>query len=67
MTKKLKKISYSEVEKVVYDKDAAMELKENNESIYKADYKNSCVGKVDDDLVKIEVAMRKCRRVGVFE
>lgn len=63
---KLKKIPAEEVKNVVRDDDIATEIIRTNESIFLYSKENFCISN-DDELIKIESALRKCERVGVFD
>ena len=64
--KKLKKIQTDKVRDVVRDNDIANEIIRSKEPVYRPDKENFCINN-DDELVKIETALRKCKRVGVFD
>lgn len=65
--KKLKKISIGKIRDVVRDDDIANEIIKNKEPVFSHNKKNFCISANDDELIKIEAALRKCKRVGVFD
>ena len=64
--KKLKKIPIGKVKEVVRDDDIANEIIMSKESVYRHGKENFCISNDNDELIKIEAALRKCERVGVF-
>jgi len=67
MSNKLIQVHTSEVSGMVYDNEVAREVERTNEPVYLTSSNISSIGEEDDELVKIEVAVRKCKRVGVFD
>lgn len=64
---KLKQIEIQEIESIVIDKDIAKEMKETEEPIYKINSDTSAEIKTPNQLINIEIALRRCRRVGMFK
>ncbi|MCK4501001.1 hypothetical protein KAU11_10930 [Candidatus Babeliales bacterium] len=63
--KKLKQIKIDDVKNFTIDKDIVKDAQKTDRPIFKLTAKERFTK--TDELVEIEVAMRKCRRVGVFK
>jgi len=63
--KKLKQIKVDDIKNFTIDKDIIKDAQKTNQPIFKLAAKERFAK--TNNLVEIEVAVRKCRRVGVFK
>ncbi len=64
---KLKQIETRELEGIIIDKSIVKEIKETKEPVYKISSSASTEIKNSNQLINIEIALRRCRRVGIFK
>lgn len=62
---KLKKIEIKDIKKFTTDKDIIRNAKKTNQPIFRLCNEKATAN--TDELVDIEITMRKCRRVGLFK
>lgn len=63
----LKQIEFQEIEGIIVDKEIPKEIKENKEPVFKINSSSNAEIETPDQLINIEIALRRCRRVGVFK
>ena len=61
----LRPVSFSKVKSIIPDRVLVRRLQNNKETVYFIDSKSLVIK--TDDLLKIELALRKCKRLGVFK
>ena len=61
----LKKIKIEEISKIV-DKDTSRQIKKNKLPVFKLDKVELRKKEISDPLLRLEITLRKCERVGVF-
>jgi len=67
MKNSLKKISIAEAKTLVLDKEALASIEKNNDPIFRINENESAKSLVNNQLLEIEIAFRKCDRYGIFE
>ncbi len=63
--KKFEQIHGKEIDSFIKDKETTRKLKYTKEPVFKINHSNMEI-KIPDQLVDIEISLRKCKRVGVF-
>lgn len=61
----LRLVSFNKVKTIIPDKTLIRRLQNNKEKVYFVEPTNLVMK--TDDLLKIELALRKCKRLGVFK
>ncbi|TRZ80563.1 hypothetical protein D4R86_04110 [bacterium] len=67
MKSNLKEIKIEEAKNIIIDKDILKQVREDREPIFKVDRVGLQQNETSDSLVELEIALRKCERVGVFK
>jgi len=67
MINPLKKISTSEAKDLIPDKEILESVEKDNDPIFKISRPESTKDLLNNQLLEIEIALRKCDRYGVFE
>lgn len=64
---KLKQIKFQEMANMFADKELVNQIKETKEPMFIISSGIATDIEIPDQLIDIEIALRKCRRVGVFK